>query len=177
MNYGRVYWVTGLHNSGKTTIGTALYYELKKRRNNVVILDGDIMKDIASGTETAEYNLKDRLIRAKRYSKMAKMLADQGLWVVVCAIAMFDEIRDWNRNNIKGYIEIFLEVPIEILKQRGNGKLYQSEEITSYPKYPDLVVKNDGSIAVREIVKSIKSIQPQNEEDYDRDRKDRKSVV
>ena len=103
MNYGRVYWVTGLHNSGKTTIGTALYYELKKRRNNVVILDGDIMKDIASGTETAEYNLKDRLIRAKRYSKMAKMLADQGLWVVVCAIAMFDEIRDWNRNNIKGY--------------------------------------------------------------------------
>ena len=27
---GRVYWITGLSGSGKTTIGTALYYWLKE---------------------------------------------------------------------------------------------------------------------------------------------------
>lgn len=50
---GRVYWITGLSNSGKTTVGTALYYELKKTKNNVIILDGDLLKEIASGTESA----------------------------------------------------------------------------------------------------------------------------
>lgn len=87
-NTGRVYWITGLHNSGKTTIGTALYYELRKTHNNLVILDGDIMKQIASGSELASYSQSDRLTRAKRYSAIAKLLADQGLWVIVCAIPL-----------------------------------------------------------------------------------------
>lgn len=50
MSSGRVYWITGYSNSGKTTIGTALYYELRKTKNNVVILDDDLLKDIDNGT-------------------------------------------------------------------------------------------------------------------------------
>lgn len=41
---GRVYWITGLPGSGKTTIGTALYYDLREIQDNVIILDGDILK-------------------------------------------------------------------------------------------------------------------------------------
>ncbi|MBQ6553978.1 MAG: adenylyl-sulfate kinase [Firmicutes bacterium] len=40
MPKGKVCRITGLSNSGKTTIGTALYYEPKKTSDNVVILDG-----------------------------------------------------------------------------------------------------------------------------------------
>lgn len=168
---GRVYWITGLSNSGKTTIGSALYYDLKKQDKNVIILDGDLMKEIASGTENAEYSDTDRKIRALRYAKMAKLLADQDVWVIVCAIAMFDEVRAWNRENIKGYIEIFLNTPADILKSRDRKGLYVEWENVQYPKTADLIFKNDGSEPIREIVKKIIAFVPRNEEDYDRDSK------
>lgn len=170
MESGRVYWITGLSNSGKTTIGTALYYELRKRRNNVVILDGDLMKEIASGTESAAYGDRDRMVRAYRYSQMAKLLADQGIWVIVCAIAMYDEVRAWNRENIKGYIEIFLDTPDEILRERDRKGLYRKEIYVERPKRPDVTFYNDGREPVRVIVGKILSLVPEREEDYDRDR-------
>ncbi len=40
MPKGKVCRITGLSNSGKATIMTALYYEPKKTSDNVVILDG-----------------------------------------------------------------------------------------------------------------------------------------
>ena len=170
MNNGRVYWITGLSNSGKTTIGTALYYDIKKTRDNVIILDGDLMKQIASGSEVVGYSDHDRMTRAKRYSLMAKLLADQGAWVIVCAMAMFDEIREWNRNNIKGYIEIFLDVTEEILKDRDRKGLYKPQNNVQFPKNPDIIVKNDGNESINSIVDRIKVIIPQNEDDYDRDK-------
>ena len=42
---GILYWITGLSGAGKTTIGTRLYYEMKKTHDNVVLLDGDILKE------------------------------------------------------------------------------------------------------------------------------------
>lgn len=170
MSSGRVYWITGLSNSGKTTVGTALYYDLKKKGHNVTILDGDLMKQIASGSEPAGYEEHDRFIRAKRYSLMAKLLADQGMWVIVCAVAMFDEIREWNRDNIKGYIEIFLDAPTEVLKIRDKKGLYKGDSKYQLPKSPDIKIVNDGRKPIRTIVQQIISISPVNEDDYDRDR-------
>ncbi len=167
---GRVYWITGLSNSGKTTIGSMLYYELRKSKENVVILDGDLMKEIASGTQNAQYSNDDRLIRAKRYSQMAKLLADQGMWVIVCAIAMFDGIRDWNRKHIKGYIEVFLNTPDKVLRARDRKGLYRSSDDVEYPKNPDLVFSNDGEESLKTIVERIMCYEPKNEDDYDRDR-------
>lgn len=167
---GRVFWITGLSNSGKTTVGSALFYELKKQKENVVILDGDLMKNIASGTEEAKYSEYDRVIRAKRYSKMAKLLSDQGIWVIVCAIAMFDEVREWNRKNIKGYIEVFLNTPDEVLMIRDRKGLFKKNSNIQYPKTPDLVFLNDGNQSVREIIGTIIDYEPRVIEDYDRDR-------
>lgn len=170
MNSGRVYWITGFSNSGKTTIGNALYYKLKKERDNIVILDGDILKEIASGTDLAMFELSDRMTRAKRYSQMAKMLSDQGMWVIVCAIAMFDKVREWNRKNIKEYIEIFLDVPTAVLKERNRKGLYTEEKAIELPKSPDIVIHNDGNESIRDIVERIMRLNPQNNEDFDRDR-------
>lgn len=167
---GRVYWITGLSNSGKTTIGTALYYDLKKKGKNVVILDGDLLKAISSGSEEVAYTENDRRIRARRYSMMSKLLADQGLWVIVCTRAMFDDIREWNRKNIRGYIEIFLDVPMEVLKKRDRKGLMTVNDNVQFPKTPDLVVNNDGSMGIRDIVARIEDIVPGSEDDYDRDR-------
>lgn len=81
--------------SGKTTIGNALYYKMKKT-TSVVLLDGDVLKTIVGG-ENPGYTKADRMARAKRYSLLCKTLSDQGINVIICTIAMFDEIREWNR--------------------------------------------------------------------------------
>lgn len=47
MKKGTLYWITGLSGSGKTTIGTALYYRLKNEQDDLVILDGDILKKVS----------------------------------------------------------------------------------------------------------------------------------
>ena len=167
---GRVYWLTGLSNSGKTTIGTALYYEMKKSNDNVVILDGDIMKDITTGYADEEYSGKSRLARAKKYSLLSKLLSDQGMIVIVCTISMFDEIRTWNRENIKGYVEVFIDAPEVVLRARDKRNLFQYSEHVELPKKPDLRIMNDGETSVKSFVKRIMNYSPIYEEDFDRDR-------
>ena len=55
---------------------------------------------------------------ARIYSRLAKLLSDQGFLVIVSVIAMFDEIFSYNRKNIKNYTEVFLDVPISELSIR-----------------------------------------------------------
>lgn len=78
MQKGIVYWITGLAGAGKSTIGSALYYELRKEQNNVVILDEDILKQLAGGG----YSESERRARAEKYSILCKTLADQGITAV-----------------------------------------------------------------------------------------------
>ena len=61
-NEGTLYWITGLSGAGKTTIGNRLYYELKRTRENVVLLDGDILKQIVD--ENVGYSDIERRKRA-----------------------------------------------------------------------------------------------------------------
>lgn len=177
MKTGRVYWITGLAGSGKTTIGTELYYSLRAENDNVLILSGDILKKIVG--DSVGYEEEDRLARGKKYSEICKLLADQGMWVIICTIAMFDEIREWNRKNIKGYIEIFLDVPMQILQERNKRGLYSKQRnqkvagtdiSVQFPKNPDLVLKNDNNASIKELVEQIKQLIPKNEDDFDRDK-------
>lgn len=170
MAKGRVYWLTGLSNSGKTTIGTILYYELKKTADNVVILDGDILKDVTKGLPEKDYTKEGRIIRAKRYSTLCKLLSDQGITVVICTISMLHEIRDWNRRNIMGYIEVFIDAPKEVLIKRDKKGVYCLEPWMEFPKDPDIRLVNDGTISVKALVETIKAYKPANEDDFDRDK-------
>ena len=170
---GRVYWITGLSGSGKTTVGTALYYDLRKERDNVLLLDGDLLKNLVN--ESVGYTPEDRLRRGKQYSKICKLMAEQGMWVIICTIAMFDEIREWNRKHIKGYVEIFLDVPFDVLRRRDKKGLYSRKQVSldgdvQFPKNPDIVLKNDGMIPVQSFVKTIEEITPKHEDDFSRDK-------
>jgi adenylylsulfate kinase-like enzyme len=40
---------------------------------------------------------------------------------------MYDEVRDWNRNNIDKYVEIFLSVKLETLIERDRKGLYSRQ--------------------------------------------------
>lgn len=179
MKNGILYWITGLSGSGKTTIGNRLYYELKQEKENVVLLDGDLLKNIV-GDELG-YTENDRRKRAQKYAQICKMLTDQGIVVICCTIAMYDSVREWNRKNNKAYIEVFLDVPISVLVERDQKGIYTQYQrgeacnvagmdiLVEYPKTPNLVLKNDGSISIKECVNKILSIQVKYSQEFKRD--------
>lgn len=161
MNKGMLYWITGLSGAGKTTVGNRLYYNMKTQKKNTIILDGGILKDIAG--KDLGYGREERLERAYRYSALCKLLTDQGIHVIICTIAMFDEIREWNRNNIENDVEVFLDVEMDVLRRRCHKGLYaeSNENIAGvdvaveYPKDPDIVIKNNGNQSLDDIVQRI----------------------
>ena len=161
---GHVFWVTGLSGAGKTTIGKLLYQHLKKKEKNVVFLDGDIMREVY---QTTDYSTQGRLKLAKQHGRLCKMLSDQGIDVVICVIAMYDECRAWNHENISKYHEIYLNVPMEELIRRDQKHLYSKvlkKEISNVmgmdipfeePKNPSMVIHNDGKDLPEKIVMQI----------------------
>lgn len=177
MEKGNLYWITGLSGAGKTTIGNRLYYRMKAQKLNTIILDGDILKKIAG--KDLGYKKEDRLERAYRYSALCKLLTDQGINTIICTIAMFDEIREWNRKNIENYVEIFLDVDFDVLKQRNRKGLYspQSNDIAGidveveYPKDPDIVIKNNGEQLLEESIEKILNYTVRPDQKWNRDEK------
>lgn len=175
---GILYWITGLSGAGKTTIGNRLFYELREKHDNVVLLDGDILKNIVS--DKVEYDEDARRKRAMQYAHICQMLTNQDMIVICCTIAMYDEVRAWNRNNNKRYVEVFLDVPFEILRERDQKGLYtayENEEIENLvgiknaelPRNPDIVICNDGKETLQSIVQKILKKTPILKSDYDRD--------
>ncbi len=162
---GRLYWITGLSGAGKTTIGTRLYHKMRSEHKFVVIYDGDQLRQ-AFGNDLG-YSREERFECAMRYSRLSKLLVEQDVDVICCTISMFDDVRKWNRENILNYTEIYVKVPMEVLKNRNQKKLYSNVEKgfgnnvvgmdleLELPKNPDILIENDGSKSVDEILEEM----------------------
>ncbi|MDH5546995.1 MAG: adenylyl-sulfate kinase [Gammaproteobacteria bacterium] len=158
---GTVFWVTGLSGAGKTTLASKLAQYLKENGKSVVFLDGDELREVFGDIHA--HTRSERLALAKRYSRLCKMLSDQNKDVVCATISMFHEVQDWNRANIENYIEIFIDVPIEILVKRDQKRLYSHalagkienvmgvDVVAEFPVRPDLTIVNDGAQGIDEI--------------------------
>lgn len=120
-NIGRVIWITGLSGSGKTTLAKAL----QKKLPGSVLLDGDELRQ-ALGCGDYGFDVESRKNLAKTYSRLALLLASQGFTVLVATISLFHDLHAWNRENLPGYFEVFLDVPEDIRRKRDPKKLYAS---------------------------------------------------
>lgn len=126
----QVVWITGLSGAGKTMLAKQIRQELVAAGESVVLLDGDILRQIFGAALPASnnYNREDRLALALLYARLVKSLTDQGLSVVIATISMFHEVYQWNRANLNGYLEVYLKVPIEELRKRDSKELYKKFE-------------------------------------------------
>lgn len=157
MEKGTVYFFTGLAGAGKTTIGGLFYQRLKKKKPNVILADGDKMRIITLSTG---YSTQERLDRALQSFRLWKEIAEQGIDVVVCSIAMYDPVRDWNREHIENYKEVYVKAKRETLYRRDQKGLYTSgmKDVVGVdlpydePKEPDVLIENDGQETPESIV-------------------------
>ena len=102
-----------------------------------------------------------------RNARLCRLLAEQGGDVVCATISMFHEVQRWNRENIPGYREIYLRVPIDELRRRDQKGIYvgaqrgDTRDVVGLdvpaeaPEAPDLVLDNYGALDVAGAVDRI----------------------
>jgi adenylylsulfate kinase-like enzyme len=146
-----VIWITGLSASGKTTLAKIVTMKLRNNNYPVVMLDGDQLRDILGASK--RHSQAARKTLAHQYSHLVQTISQQGIIVVIATVALFKEVHDWNRENIPGYFEVFLDVPIVKLKERdpkGLYKMFDQGKINNlagldlhvdFPSNPDLCIK------------------------------------
>jgi adenylylsulfate kinase-like enzyme len=112
------------------------------------------------------------LALAGQYAAMCRLINSQGITVVCATISMFQEVRDWNREHLTRYCEVYVKVPLDELIRRDQKGLYsralrgEAENVMGVnasfeePLQPDIVVENDGSRSVEAVFEELwKSIQ------------------
>lgn len=121
-----VIWLIGLSGAGKTTIGQRLYTLIKARHANTVYLDGDILRDVWG--DRLGHTVEARCLNAHRISHLCKMLDDQGIHVVASVLSLFPEWQAWNRQTFTRYFEVFIDVPLDVLRTRDPRGLYRDRD-------------------------------------------------
>ena len=146
-NKGILFWITGLSGSGKTTIGKKFYIELKKKFKCTVFFNGDDLRNIF---KLNKYDAKSRKKYALSYCKLCKTLTDQGINVIFTTVSMYEDIRLFNKKNIKNYFEIYIKTNISKIIKLKKKKIYsQSNNIIGIhikpelPKKSDIIIKNN----------------------------------
>ena len=160
---GRLYWITGLAGAGKSSLARRLFEVLKPQFPALVYLDGDFLREIFGTSDQYEEAQRHQL--AMRYSRLCHLLTTQGVDVICATISMFDDVRDWNRNHILKYTEIYLEVSFPVLRKRDQRGLYGGgQQIRNVvgcdidaqlPKKPDIVLCNDGEHTIDELAQCL----------------------
>ena len=160
-----VIWVTGMSGSGKTTLCNALWEALKPGLPELVSLDGDVVRAAFGGG--LGYREEDRVVQIGRIQQLAKILSDQNLVVVVAALYSHPDLLAWNRENIEGYFEIYLNTSLEALQQRDGKGLYKGaisgaipdvvgvDIPWNVPETPDMVIDNDNPLPANQLAQQV----------------------
>jgi adenylylsulfate kinase len=111
-----VMWFTGLPGCGKTTIAEEVLTILSEKgvRARVLQLD-EIRRAI---TPEPKYTEEERDIVYAGLAYMAKLLAEEGVNVIIDATANRRRYRDFARSLIPNFAEVFIRAPLSVCMER-----------------------------------------------------------
>jgi adenylylsulfate kinase len=131
---GFTLWFTGLSGAGKTTIAEIIEKELRLRHGKIEVLDGDIVRTNLS--KGLGFSREDRDTNVLRIGFVADLLTRNGVGVIVSAISPFKEVRDQVRRNIgDGFIEVFVDAPLDVCADRDVKGLYKKAFSGQIPQF------------------------------------------
>jgi adenylylsulfate kinase-like enzyme/phosphohistidine swiveling domain-containing protein len=145
-----------------------LWNRLRAAGRPATFLDGDALRTAIA--EDLDHSAGHRRRSAMRNARLCGLLAEQGADVVCATISLFHEVQRWNRENIPGYREIYLRVPIDELRRRDSKGIYarshggDTRDVVGLdlpaetPEAPDLILDNYGTLDVATAVDRILAV-------------------
>ena len=143
-----VIWITGYSAAGKTTMSKQVEIELAKRNYRTIYLDGDDLREIFGNNW--KFDKKSRIELGSIYFKLCNHLSSQGYVVIISAVAMFDDLLLWIRENIPNSIQVYLKVSNDERKLRDaqTKKIFlatnmsKNDSLYDEPTNADLIIEN-----------------------------------
>ena len=124
---GITIWMTGLSGSGKTTIAEAFEKKLLSALGkNPFRIDGDNLR--TGLTRDLGFSPDDRAESVRRASEVSALFSEAGVITMVTLISPYRKDRDAARalHERRGipFMEVFMDVPIDVVKKRDPKGLY-----------------------------------------------------
>ncbi|MFN2135394.1 MAG: bifunctional sulfate adenylyltransferase/adenylylsulfate kinase [Candidatus Promineifilaceae bacterium] len=121
---GACVWLTGLHNSGKSTTASVLTALLQEYGRTITLLDGDVVRTHFS--EGLGFSKEDRDDHVRRIGYVASEIVRHGGIAICAAVSPYRTTRNDVRGMFGGdhYLEVFVDTPLEVCEQRDTKGLY-----------------------------------------------------
>jgi adenylylsulfate kinase len=158
---GATLWFTGLSGAGKSTIAFTLEHALVKRGCLAYVLDGD---NVRHGLNKGlGFSATDREENIRRIGEVTRLFADTGVISLTSFISPYrkdrDRVRELHRATGLPFIEILVDVPIDVCETRDPKGLYKKaraalaegkglgftgiDDPYEPPLSPEIVIHND----------------------------------
>jgi adenylylsulfate kinase len=122
MENGFCIWLTGFSGSGKTTIAEKLVEHFEESRY-IETMDGDELRQGLS--RDLGFSKEDRNEHNHRVIFCTKLLARNGVIVIVALISPYRETRAYAKEEIPNMMEVFVNAPIDVCIERDPKGLYE----------------------------------------------------
>ena len=133
-----VLWFTGLSGSGKSTVANLVERKLLALGHHTYLLDGEnLRRGLNKGLG---FTAGDRVENIRRIGECARLFVDAGLIVLAAFISPFVAERRMARALLAEdeFVEIFLDVPLEVCEARDPDGLYRKARAGALPNFTGL---------------------------------------
>lgn len=134
---GATLWFTGLSGSGKSTVAVALEQALAAQGKLTYRLDGD---NIRLGiNKNLGFSAEDRTENIRRIGEISKLFVDVGIITLSSFVSPYradrDLVRELHEKAGMDFIEVFVDVPLDVAESRDPKGLYKKARAGEIPNF------------------------------------------
>jgi bifunctional enzyme CysN/CysC len=119
-------WLTGMSGAGKSTLASAAVRQLREGGHAAACLDGDALREGLNAN--LGFGVEGRAEAVRRAGEAALLLCEAGVIPVVALISPYaihrDQVRARHVGRGFGFVEVFVDAPVEVLEARDPKGLY-----------------------------------------------------
>jgi len=158
-------WLTGLSGAGKSTLATALSHALVDQQVSHELLDGDVVRTNLS--KGLGFSREDRDTNVLRVGFVCSLLNKHSINTVVALISPYEETRAKLRAMLPGFIEIYVNCPLDVCIERDPKGLYKRAIAGEIPEFtgisspyeppgsPEIIVSTDRETVEESVAKIL----------------------